>query len=400
MAISIETLRHIIWAWGNQAKTAPKSLILATIFAIVVSVLFFFYAALFFLVPNPRAPLASERTYITSDPSTKVTKPRNLPCWHDVWLQNRQGTANSRNTLEKLTSCIDEPEIEISVVVPAYNEEQRLTAMLEEAVEYLEAEYGRRPKRLDKTKATPGGQPSKPMVVGGYEILIVNDGSSDKTVEVALEFSRRHGLHDILRVCTLKTNRGKGGAVIHGFRHVRGAYALFADADGASRFTDVRKLVEGCKEVVDASGRAVSVGSRAHLVESEAVVKRSLIRNILMHSFHLLLRLLTPPATSRIRDTQCGFKLFSRPALPHIVPYMHAEGWIFDVEMLMLAESAPPVLLSGGGETDAGIRVKEVYIGWKEVGGSKLNVICDSLGMAYGLALLRAGWMLGVYKRW
>ncbi|CAD6498807.1 BgTH12-04466 [Blumeria graminis f. sp. triticale] len=399
MATSIETLRHVIWAWGNQAKTAPKSLIFATFLAIVVSILFFFYAALFFLVPKPRAPLASERTYITSDPSTKVTKPRNLPCWHDVWLQNRQGTANSSNTLGKYTSFIDEPEIEMSVVVPAYNEEERLTVMLEEAVEYLEAEYGRKPKQLEKSKVTRE-QPSGHRVVGGYEILIVNDGSSDKTVEVALEFGRRHNLHDILRVCTLKTNRGKGGAVIHGFRHVRGAYALFADADGASRFTDVHKLVEGCKEVVDASGRAVSVGSRAHLVESEAVVKRSLIRNVLMHSFHLLLRLLTPPATSRIRDTQCGFKLFSRPALPYIVPYMHAEGWIFDVEMLMLAESAPPALLPGGGETDAGIRVKEVFIGWKEVGGSKLNVICDSLGMAYGLALLRAGWMLGVYRRW
>ena len=55
-----------------------------------------------------------------------------------------------------------------------------------------------------------------------------------------------------------------------------------------------------------------------------------------MRSFHTLLMILTPPATSRIRDTQCGFKLFSRAALPHIIPYMHAEGWIFDIEMLML----------------------------------------------------------------
>lgn len=122
-----------------------------------------------------------------------------------------------------------------------------------------------------------------------------------------------------------------------------------------------------------------------------------------MHSFHALLKILTPPATSRIRDTQCGFKLFSRAALPHIVPYMHAEGWIFDVEMLMLAESAPPGIIMGRkGEqigTTPGIRVAEVQIGWKEVGGSKLNVIWDSLGMAWGLALLRASWMAGVYRR-
>lgn len=105
-----------------------------------------------------------------------------------------------------------------------------------------------------------------------------------------------------------------------------------------------------------------------------------------MHSFHLALRLLTPPATARINDTQCGFKLFSRASLPYIIPYMHSEGWIFDVEMLMLAEFAD-------------IPVAEVPIGWKEVSGSKLSVVWDSLGMAYGLAILRAAWGFGVYTR-
>ena len=105
-----------------------------------------------------------------------------------------------------------------------------------------------------------------------------------------------------------------------------------------------------------------------------------------MHSFHLFLRVLTPPATAAIKDTQCGFKLFSRPALPYIIPYMHCEGWIFDVEMLMLAESAA-------------IPVVEVAVGWKEVKGSKLNVLWDSLGMAWGLAVLRGAWAFGVYRR-
>jgi dolichyl-phosphate beta-glucosyltransferase len=72
---------------------------------------------------------------------------------------------------------------------------------------------------------------------------------------------------------------------------------------------------------------------------------------------------------------------------------MHAEGWIFDVEMLMLAESAP------GARSGPGIRVKEVPIDWHEIGGSKLNVMWDSIGMAWGLALLRACWMFGVYRR-
>jgi len=105
-----------------------------------------------------------------------------------------------------------------------------------------------------------------------------------------------------------------------------------------------------------------------------------------MRSFHLLLRLLTTPKTAAIKDTQCGFKLFTRPSLPYIIPYMHSEGWIFDVEMLMLAESA-------------NIPMAEVPIGWKEVKGSKLNVVWDSLGMAFGLAMLRAAWGIGIYKK-
>ena len=132
------------------------------------------------------------------------------------------------------------------------------------------------------------------------------------------------------------------------------------------------------------------------------IQKRSALRNSLMHSFHLLLWLLTPPATSRIRDTQCGFKLFTRASLPYIIPYMHAEGWIFDVEMLMLAESATSGDGSGPQGTNSvasGIGIAEVPIRWKEVGGSKLNVMWDSLGMAWGLAILRLSWMVGVYKR-
>lgn len=157
----------------------------------------------------------------------------------------------------------------MSVVVPAYNEEERMEIMLEEAIEFLDAEYGRTP-----ISGTP--EKSEKAInrgIGGYEILIVNDGSTDKTIDVALEFSRKNQLHDILRVCTLQQNRGKGGAVTHGFRHVRGAYTVFADADGASKFGDLRKLVKGCQEVEDKPGRGIAVGSRAHMVGTEAVVK-------------------------------------------------------------------------------------------------------------------------------
>jgi dolichyl-phosphate beta-glucosyltransferase len=214
------------------------------------------YALVFLLAPTPRAPYASEKTYITTTPSGSITSPKPLPCWHDEWLAHRHDAA-SRKGGGKHTGTIDEAEVEVSVVIPAYNEEERIVIMLEEAISFLDSEYGR----------NPGGKGK------GYEILIVNDGSKDKTVDICLDFAKENKLHDILRVCTLKENRGKGGAVTHGFRHVRGAYTVFADADGASRFGDLRKLVEGCKGVEDGPGRGIAVGSRAHLVGSEAVVK-------------------------------------------------------------------------------------------------------------------------------
>ncbi|KFZ03332.1 hypothetical protein V501_09386, partial [Pseudogymnoascus sp. VKM F-4519 (FW-2642)] len=290
-------------------------------------------------------------------PSGGVTPPQPLACWHDDWLSHRASHATGSSS--KDTGHIEPATLAMSVVIPAYNEEARLETMLEEAVSYLDATYGRVSSSPSKPNSKSKSKTSSPSEPQGYEILLIDDGSSDSTVSTALRFSHAHSLHDTLRIISLHRNRGKGGAVTHGLRHVRGTHAVFADADGASRFRDLGALVAGAELVKDARARAVAVGSRAHLVGSEAVVKRSFVRNALMHSFHLLLRLLTPPATSRIRDTQCGFKLFTRAALPHIIPYMHAEGWIFDVEMLMLAESAPvciPESKHEGGKIGGAVR--------------------------------------------
>lgn len=249
-----------------------------------------------------------------------MSTPHPLPCWYDRWH------AEGRLIQEYPTipagfpvpdeAAIEPPEVEVSVVVPAYNEEARITAALEEMVEYLDQQFGRpnnqflHPERQErsaekqnkkgKRATTPhrlvfrpdspisasapgtGFPPPKATQPSGYEIIIVDDGSRDRTVEVALAFSRKHALHDILRIVKLEKNRGKGGAVTHGLRHVRGKYAVFADADGASRFSDLGRLIEGCEDVVDGSNRGVSIGSRAHLVGSEAVVKVS------HHPFHSL----------------------------------------------------------------------------------------------------------------
>lgn len=365
------------------------------------------YLALNLLAPTPRPPRRSEKQYITVLPDGSRSTPNELSCWLDKWAAEKEAAkkAAAKEPGSKAVippqMPIEEAELFMSVVVPAYNEEARLEGMLDEAVEFLDSEYG------NAHDGESGQRQHK-----GWEILVVSDGSSDRTVDKALEFAKEHQLgqhpiqkrgpwskngyakalhsthipHGSIRVITLEENRGKGGAVTHGMRHVRGQYIVFADADGASRFSDLTKLVAGCKSIEDEHGRGVAIGSRAHLVGSESVVQRSALRNFLMHSFHILLRVMTPPATARIKDTQCGFKLFSRPTLPYIVPYMHSEGWIFDVEMLMLAE-------------DADIPMIEVAVGWKEVLGSKLNVIWDSIGMAWGLALLRACWILGIYQK-
>ncbi|KAL7628884.1 dolichyl-phosphate beta-glucosyltransferase [Parahypoxylon ruwenzoriense] len=395
-------------------RETPPHILFAASVALIVFAFYSLYAVLHLVAPEPRPAFPSEKTYLTTTPDGTAT--RQLPCWHDRWLADRRASeARSKNDDPTQidiadTSSIEPAEVRMSVVFPAYNEEHRILPTLKEAVEYLDATFGRDNRLHPNAPQKPSPLSPRRRVqnaprddLSGYEIIIVNDGSKDRTAQVALEFAREKGLHDILRVVTLEKNRGKGGGVTHGLRHVRGEYALFADADGASKFSDLNKLIEGCEEVVDGSHRGVAIGSRGHLVGSEAVVKRSALRNFLMRSFHLVLMILTPPATSRIRDTQCGFKLFSRAALPHIIPYMHAEGWIFDIEMLMLAESAPAVpVLSHNGTvigSSPGIKVAEVPIDWHEVGGSKLNVIQDSIKMAIGLAILRASWMMGVYRR-
>ncbi|OJJ68564.1 hypothetical protein ASPBRDRAFT_46770 [Aspergillus brasiliensis CBS 101740] len=397
----------------------PLSVLLVTLVATLAGLSVLFYITLYTVAPVPRKPFPEEKKYRTLLKDGSVTEPLQLPCWQDALdAQKRPGRVLDHTSME-------EAELFMSLVVPAYNEEDRLGGMLEEAVDYLEKVYGTVTNSVNGAEPTTaekavrqrkqanghsnGSATHRPVHDNkGWEIILVSDGSKDKTEEIAFTFARDHqlsmhpkgyagpwtpGTHEgvrippgTIRVVSLTENRGKGGAVTHGMRHVRGQYIVFADADGASKFEDLGKLVAACQETEDAKGRGVAVGSRAHMVGSEAVVKRSKLRNFLMHSFHLILWLLTPSKTATIKDTQCGFKLFSRASLPYIIPYMHSEGWIFDVEMLMLAEFAD-------------IPVAEVPVGWREVKGSKLNVIRDSIGMAWGLAVLRAAWLLGVYRR-
>jgi len=258
-------------------------------------------------------------------------------------------------------SSVQEPAtVDLTVVVPAYNETSRLSGMLEATIKHLSSQSSRT-----------------------YEILIVDDGSTDDTAHFALQLAHTYKASDI-RVVKLEKNLGKGGAVRHGMLHGRGRRLLMVDADGASRFEDLELLWDALDrfDLSKSDGAAVAVGSRAHLVKTEAVVKRSFLRNFLMYGLHTVLRIV---GVGHIRDTQCGFKLFTRRAAQQIFPCQHLTTWIFDVELLLLAKQLR-------------IPVEEVPIQWHEVAGSKLNVVTDSLQMLIDLLILRANQVLGRWK--
>ncbi|KAG0142523.1 hypothetical protein CROQUDRAFT_50156 [Cronartium quercuum f. sp. fusiforme G11] len=288
----------------------------------------------------------------------------------------------------RLTPIVDKaklPSIELSVVIPAYNEEHRLRDGLMDALKWLE-EW-----RKNRKEGTEAWQ------AGSYEVIIVDDGSKDRTVEVALDLAIEHAKNSDqpalgeIRVVQLGKNRGKGGAVRHGILYARGHRILFADADGASDFSDLQLLMDRMDEIAvkktDSSiieEFGMAIGSRAHLVSSETVVSRSKFRNFLMKCFHLYLYIL---GLRDIRDTQCGFKLLTRATARQVVDGLHVEGWIFDVELLLLAKLMDPP-----------VPIAEVPIRWNEVSGSKLSVIKDSITMAIELLIIRLNYMLGVWK--
>ena len=251
------------------------------------------YISFYLLAPIPRPARTSEKQYITVLPDGTHSLPQHLPCWYENHVVikglSRKGLVRRKDVYQ-----IEAGELFMSVIVPAFNEEQRLTGMLEEAVEYLQESYS---QFGTKSKSSSNGTLRTSSGHGyqtyGWEIIIVSDGSTDKTVETALYFARTHQLNKhaaqggpwndslthgtlppgSIRVVRLEENRGKGGAVTHGMRHARGSYVVFADADGASKFNDLGKLVEACERVKDKQGRAVGIGSRAHMVGTEAVVK-------------------------------------------------------------------------------------------------------------------------------
>ncbi|KAG9065377.1 dolichyl-phosphate beta-glucosyltransferase [Linnemannia hyalina] len=331
--------------------------------------------------PNPREATPSERcyqdfTHLTSlikeenDYQQRLAKQQSItPATPTPGAMKTKKIAGGSTRSDKYKAQLkplsrtDEgtPTKTLSVVVPAYNESERLPVMMKETLDFLK-------EKAHKDSAF------------SYEILIVDDGSQDLTVRVALEMAQEEGIQDI-RVLSFEKNRGKGGAVIQGMQYTRGEYILMVDADGATRFSDLDALQVKLK-ATEQDGLGVAVGSRAHMVKTDAVVKRSFIRNFLMYSFHKVVYIL---GCRGIEDTQCGFKLFSRKAAQAIFPNMHVEGWVFDIEVLMIAQQLR-------------IPIAEVPVAWQEIDGSKVSLMRDSIQMALDLLIIRMNYLLGIWR--
>jgi len=259
----------------------------------------------------------------------------------------------------------DGERVDLTVVVPAYNETERLPAMLDQAVEFLQN---------PKVNTTD---------VKTWEIIVVDDGSKDKTTETALEYAVSLGT-DKVRVLTLAKNLGKGGAVRRGVRVARGRTVIYADADGATTFSELNKVYAKLNQVATSgvSNRLGLVcGSRAHL-EQESVAQRTLFRTILMYGFHACVRIF---GCKGVQDTQCGFKAMTRDTARVLFSNMHIERWAFDVELIRIAEMTK-------------MPVAEVAVEWTEIDGSKLDPMSASVQMLRDLVLLWARYLTGAWK--
>jgi dolichyl-phosphate beta-glucosyltransferase len=228
-----------------------------------------------------------------------------------------------------------------SVVIPAFNEARRLPRYLDEIVAYFE-------NRVD-----------------GYEVIVVDDGSHDDTVALVEKVSIDHPAVGVLR---LGTNQGKGAAVCAGMLRARGAYRVFADADGATPIAELERL----ERLLGASAD-VAIGSRA-LRDPAVSILAQPHRVAAGRIFNWLVARLGLP---EISDSQCGFKAFTAAAAQAIFPRVRTQGFGFDVELLLVARGA-------------GFRIAETAVNWSDQPGSKVGVMKDGPGMLWQIITARA----------
>ena len=237
-----------------------------------------------------------------------------------------------------------------SIIIPAYNEGQRITASLDKVLAYI-------------------GQQG-----WNAEVIVVDDGSRDDTPNIVRGYTQRH---PAVRMLQNPGNRGKGYSVRHGMLNARGDLLLFSDADLSSPISEASKLFAAL-----AQGAEVAIGSR--WLRSELQTERQpFYRQLFGRVFNLHLRLLLG---LQFKDTQCGFKAFTSRAAQMLFPQQKIERWGFDPELLFLARKF-------------GLPVREVAVEWAHDNRSKISYLKDGLHM--GVETLRVRWysLTGQYVR-
>jgi len=236
--------------------------------------------------------------------------------------------------------------INLSIVIPAMNEEERIGESLRALQQQL------------------------PASAGPWEILVVDDGSTDRTAEVVADAASR----DPRIVLRREPHRGKGGALRTGLLAARGALRFMCDADLSMPLSELPKFLAVVPSACDlAIGTREGPGAR-RVGEPEH-------RHTMGRVFNLVVRL---SGLAGIKDTQCGFKLFSAKAAELIVPRLTLDGWAIDIEMLVIAARH-------------GLRVREIPIEWHYRERSRISPIRDSLGMTRDVLRIRWNAMRGRY---
>jgi dolichyl-phosphate beta-glucosyltransferase len=215
----------------------------------------------------------------------------------------------------------------ISIIIPAYNEEQRLKNTVLNINDYFNNQ--------------------------SFEIIVVNDGSSDNTLGLIKK------LQDTLinlKFISYHTNQGKGYAVKKGIKEASGEYILFLDADNSTPIEEFKKLKQEIEKGID-----IAIGSR-YLPNSNVKIKQSLLRIIIGRLGNLLIQSLL---VKNIKDTQCGFKLFRHQVAKDIFHRQKIKGWGFDMEILAIAQILD-------------YKIKEVAVTWLNSDDSRINPLQDA----------------------
>ena len=234
----------------------------------------------------------------------------------------------------------------LSIVIPAYNEENRLPGTLEQVFRFL----AKRPF--------------------SSEIIVVENGSTDQTLEIAQQFAAGHENVHVLH----SQQRGKGLAIHEGVKAAVGEYMFLCDADLSMPIEEISKFIPPQLQDVD-----IAIASR----EAPGSVRYTepYYRHFTGRVFNTLIRLLVLPG---LQDTQCGFKCIRAEVAHDIFRYQTLTGWAFDVELLYIARHH-------------GYRIVEIPIHWYFNADSKISVFRDSLRMFLDLLRIRRNALLGLY---